>query len=107
MRFPAPGSSGERQFTADPAQPQYTLGSHLVSRHCPPLGAHPSDVCGVVYNGERCRGSFREIHEGDNNNRELEKWLAMNDVESVSVRAGCQLAAHQLKGLKGRGMVIR
>ena len=71
--------------------------------------AVPNDLCAVVYDDGGCRGWKLDINEGEI----MFKWWDpiyywyRNDIEAVSVKAGCTFTGFDDSSLNGRSMTIR
>jgi len=77
-------------------------------QECP---AVPKDVCAVIYSEESCRGTSNYFNvAGVDQMRSMREWLKQNDVESVSVAAGCTLVGYEghrkYENGRGRGISI-
>jgi len=71
--------------------------------------AVPSNVCAMVYDDGGCRGWKLDIQEGE----VMFKWWDpvyywyRNDIEAVSVRAGCTFTGFDDSSLNGESMTVR
>jgi hypothetical protein len=69
----------------------------------------PYNLCAVVYDDGGCEGWKLDIPEGDM----MFKWWNpakvwyRNDIEQVSVRAGCTFTGYDDSSLNGQNMVVR
>jgi len=90
------------KFRSVPDNQQHQPGG---DNHGGPCGPVPSSSCAVLYSDEFCGGRSWALLE-NNRDREIDSWLWRNDVESVSVKAGCTLEGHEFENGRGRGISI-
>jgi len=83
-----------------------TLGSFGFRSHCIPV---PSHLCAIAYDDGRCTGWKLEIPVGE----QMFKWWDpvwywyRNDIETVSVRAGCSFTGFDDSSYNGNSFTIR
>merc|ERR1719186_1813954 len=66
----------------------------------------PKGVCAVLYSDDSCNGRTLNVFNDSSLVAATRGWLSQNDVESLSVGAGCTLVGHEAENGRGRGISI-
>jgi len=66
----------------------------------------PKGVCAVLYSDDSCNGRTLNVFNDASLVAATRGWLRQNDVESLSVAAGCTLVGHEAENGRGRGISI-
>merc|ERR1719186_903906 len=66
----------------------------------------PKGVCAVLYSEDSCNGRTLNVFNDSSLVAQTRDWLRRNDVDSLSVAAGCILVGHEAENRKGRGISI-